>query len=242
VTQHRGDRVGVEVPRLAPFDAGALDERRRITREQPVAHRTVEGRPQNRVGLSDRRVRQRPHRLRLGIILAAGRPLAWLGLGAHRQHQRLDVGRPQLVEPDRAERRRLEVAPAQVRVQHPRRFFTVGRGESGCPPMLEPFGDRGAGVFDGRAGVEPVARVLHFGPHRLSGRPVERHAAPLPGVGVGVAQSRLRLDAEAAALLELADVVDAWVWDPTDPVTALRFVAARRAHVAALAAQLDDAG
>jgi hypothetical protein len=50
------------------------------------------------------------------------------------------------------------------------------------------------------------------------------------------------LDAESRALVALADVVNEWCFDPTDPLVVLRFLAARRAHVAALAAQLDDAG
>lgn len=47
-------------------------------------------------------------------------------------------------------------------------------------------------------------------------------------------------DEESAALVHLAEVVDQWVWDKTNPLLVLGFVAARRRHARALAAELDS--
>lgn len=126
--------------RFLPRDARTAHLGGRIACEQPVAHRAIERRSQNRVGGADRRVGQRPHR-RTRFTVGVLRPR--LGLGAQPEDQRLDVGRPQLVERGCAEGGCFEVLPRKRAVQRPRGFLTVGDGESCCTPMGNPVSDRG---------------------------------------------------------------------------------------------------
>jgi hypothetical protein len=123
--EHRGDGVGVEVFDLVVRDAGPLDCRGRVARQQPVAHRAVEARAQHGVHLSDRRVRQRANPLGFGVVVDD----AFTGFrpGAQRQHQRFDIAGLEPVKPDRAERRLLKMTTAQVVVQRPRGFLAVRR-------------------------------------------------------------------------------------------------------------------